>query len=84
MTKQRIIGRVRFSAVDQVKAKESGSVIDRRIPHRKTQSFKGTEPFFSRNISPSIEGNIRSINVVSCREKEDAELVSETVFWENE
>ncbi|XP_061994930.1 uncharacterized protein At3g61260-like isoform X2 [Rosa rugosa] len=64
MTKQSIIGRVRFSGVNQVKTEESGSVIDRRIPPQKTQSFKEkkkTQNWFQRRFSGQMSQDYDSI-----------------------
>ncbi|KAL6186783.1 hypothetical protein ACLB2K_042902 [Fragaria x ananassa] len=55
---------VRFSAVDQVKAKESGSVIDRRIPPQKSQSFKEkkkTQNWFQRQFSGKMNEDYDTI-----------------------
>ncbi|KAL6190121.1 hypothetical protein ACLB2K_036520 [Fragaria x ananassa] len=60
----RIIGRARFSGVDQVKAEESGSVIDRRIRPQKTQSFKEkkkTQNWFQRQFTGKMSEDYDSI-----------------------
>ncbi|KAM5567336.1 uncharacterized protein ABKV19_015431 [Rosa sericea] len=56
--------RVRFSGVNQMKTEESGSIIDRRIPQQKTQSFKEkkkTQNWFQRRFSGQMSQDYDSI-----------------------